>query len=425
MSMHTEEEYTDSHEGFRPFDPSKVPASPELRGLIAEAEELAGYQETRARRRRPADQRVYRDGLSALVSDLVHCYLESPGTWVTVEFSKQDLRAQTRRAPFMTEAFPSLVRCLAEAGVAEVAVGYRTQFGNVRTKVRAAELLVRRIDALGLGYSDIGRNIALQGDPLVLRVGSGSAKRTVPLPEDDRVPRLRAEMLEINAWLAEAPITWEGEEDVDTGCRFLYRIFNQGSLERGGRLYFGFWQDLGSEDRLAYLRIGGSPVVSLDFAQMAVHLAYARVGVTPPDGDLYAHPWFPREGVKRMLTAMLAASAPFRRMPHGCRRYFRQRVSVDDVVSELARRHYPLAPLFFKDNSLDLMNLESQIMVKALLSLKARGVVALPVHDCVLVAEGALQAAREELGRASREVVGMDIPVVVSTMAHSTNTHPG
>lgn len=423
--MDTKEEYTVSHEGFRPFDPSKVPASPELRGLIDEAEELAGHQEPRTRRRRPADQQVYREALSALVCDLIHCHLESPGTWVTVEFSKKDLGAKARRAPFMTEAFPTLVRCLAEAGVAEVAVGYRTQFGNVRTKVRASEFLARRVDVLGIGYSDVGRNIALQGDPLILRVGSGKAKRTVPLPKDDRVPRLRAEMLEINAWLAEAPITWEGDEDVDTGRRFLHRIFNQGSLERGGRLYFGYWQDVSSEDRLAYIRIGGSPVVSLDFAQMAVHLAYAKVGATPPDSDLYAHPWFPREGVKRVLTAMLAASAPFRRMPQGCRQYFRKGVSVDDVVSELARRHYPLAPLFFRDNSLDLMNLESQIVVKALLSLKARGVVALPVHDCVLVAEGALQAAREELGKASKEVVGTDIPVVVSTMAHSTNTYPG
>lgn len=425
--MHTEEEYRDSHGKDRPFDPSKVPTSPALWALVDEVDGLVTRQEARLRRRKPATQAIYRDSLSALVADLVHRQTQAPDAWITVEMSKQALGTKTRRAPFMTEALPALVRLMESAGVLELDLGYRSQFGRVRTRVRASSALVGRMEELGLGFEDVGQNPALLADPIELkgepnreRRGRGSDAPRLPLPDTEQVRLLRAEMTAINEWIVSASLAWEEDEagvekPVDPGRRFLKRVFNEGRFDRGGRLYGGFWQQPNPDRRLRCLRINGERVVSIDFAAMGVRLAYADVGATPPEGDLYAHRWFPRAGVKLVLNAVLSASAPFRRMPDGARPFFRRRTSVDDVVAELERMHPAISPLFFKGNATKLMHLESQIAVRALLALRERGVVALPVHDCLLVSRGDLEVAKGELRRASLEVVGVDIPVSVTT----------
>lgn len=400
----------------RPFDPSKLPASPSIRALIDEVESLIARHETRVRRRKGADQKIHRAAISALVADLVHRHVDSPGAWLSVELSKKCLGAKARRAPFMTEAFAQLVHAMARSGVIELDLGFRAAFAKWRTRIRAAPWLMTAIDEAELGYPDVGRDPDLLGDPLVLKAGGQGAEDVrLELPMGAGVDRLRREMREINRWLAGVSLSWEGDDPlVDTGQRFLRRVFNEGRLDRGGRLFGGFWLNLPSQKRLESLRIEGRRIASVDFAQMAVRLAYAKVGAPAPPGDLYAHRWHPREGVKLMLTALLSASAPFRRMPRGGRSHFRRGVSVDDLVAELGRLHPAISHLFFRGNATELMFLESQVTVAALLALKSRGVVALPVHDCVLVAEDCVGEASEVLMRCSEEVTGVCIPVSVS-----------
>lgn len=421
--MHTEEGYRDSQVRDRPFDPSKVPASPELWALVEEVDGMVTREEARVRRRKPAAQAIYRDSISALVADLVHRQTDKPDAWLTIEMSKKALGTKTRRAPFMTESLPALVRHMEAAGALELDLGYRNQFGSVRTRVRASSGLVGRMGDLGLGFEDVGRNPALLGDPIVLKgEKSDSDAPRLSLPDTEQVRLFRAEMTAINEWIASASLGWEEDESevpVDPGKRFLRRVFNQARFDRGGRLYGGFWQAPSSDRRLRCLRINSERVASVDFASMAVQLAYADVGATPPEGDLYAHPWYPRAGVKLVLNAALSASAPFRRMPDGARQYFRRRTSVGDVVAELERRHPAIRSMFFSSSATKLMHLESQITVRALIALKDRGVVALPLHDSLMVPRTALQAAKEELGKASLEVVGVDIPVSVSISLES------
>jgi len=59
------------------------------------------------------------------------------------------------------------------------------------------------------------------------------------------------------------------------------------------------------------------------------------------------------------------------------------------------------------------MNLESQVLVAALLRLKDQGVVALPIHDCILVGEHRLGVARGALEEASAAVLGQCLRVEV------------
>lgn len=401
----------------RSFDPAKRPASEGLLSVIEEAMSLLDHQEARIRRRRPRDEAIVRAALSALIADAAHRAIEAPGSWITIELSKAELSPRKRRAPFMTEAIAPLVHYMAEAGLLEVQMGYRTAFRARRTRIRASEWLLQAIDERGIGYDDIGRNFEFQGDTLILRDASTEiGAPPLALPAIPEVDRYREEMAQINAWLEEADLAWTGDEAVDTRRRFLRRVFNNGSLRQGGRLYHGFWQDLGARARLQHLLIAGCPVASLDFAQMAVRSAYALAGVEPPQGDLYAHPWYPREGVKMVLNALLSSSKPLRRMPSGGRQYFK-REPWPDVERRINAAHPNLGSLFYRGVGMELMFLESEITVRALLALKEAGVHALPVHDCLLVGVPHVAVAQEVLLRCSREVLGWEVPVTVDTLS--------
>lgn len=288
------------------------------------------------------------------MSDLVHRSLQDPGSWLTVEMSKSDLTPARRRAPFLTEQFRALVQQLAASivNVLELRTGFRSALGNMRSAVRASSWLLQRAEELGLSLCDFGRRQDLLGDPLVLRGPRirGEASE-LPLPQTSQVVCLRQEMVEVNGWLAEADLSCLGPEEdrIDLGHRFLRRIFNDGSLDRGGRLHHGFWQDMRKDQRLDYLRIEDQPIASVDFAQLSVRLAYLQVGAAPPHGDLY---WKPelggnsREGIKRVMNAMFASDKVPTRMPQGTRSLFPARVSIGEVVAEITRRHAPLAHLF-------------------------------------------------------------------------------
>jgi hypothetical protein len=116
--------------------------------------------------------------------------------------------------------------------------------------------------------------------------------------------RHRSDLKAINAWLEEANLEFLSEkevagddgklEEMDTRQRTLRRIFNLPAgvpieafkFNRGGRLYGGWWQQIGN-DRRHLIRIDGELIADAMAA-----------------GDLYEVPGFEeyREGIKRSST---------------------------------------------------------------------------------------------------------------------------
>ena len=68
-----------------------------------------------------------------------------------------------------------------------------------------------------------------------------------------------------------------------------------------------------------------------------------------------------------------------------------------DALRAITEVHPALSPLLFQGRGLALMFTESEILVDALLRLLDKGIVALPVHDCLVVAESHIDAAREAM----------------------------
>lgn len=406
----------------RMFNPARIAVTDEARRLVAEVLGTIKAVEDRQKARRPRDQVIHDLAVSALVCGLTYQYIHEPEGWLIVEMSKSALAPRRRRAPFMTERFPALVKLLASPEVAllDLQLGDKQSIGGRRTTVRASATLGAKVRDLGLSYSDFSRDPLLRGAPLELR----SAKRKqfingkvvfkadkLPLPDSPLVARLREEMNEINGWIAAANVSWYADafaDKVDTSRRFLKRIFNNGSFEAGGRLNGGFWQHLSSSDRRAGLTIDDQDVVSLDFAQSALRMAYAEAGVEPPVGDLYLVRGLEsyRDEVKQIINALLCDDSPRHRFPRGARGRLPKHWKFERAYYAIARHHGPIVHLFGSSRGLRYMYQESQILIRTLSELKSKGIVALPVHDCVLVASSHGLTAKSVMERAFKEITG-------------------
>jgi len=71
-------------------------------------------------------------------------------------------------------------------------------------------------------------------------------------------------------------------EKICLGSKRVYRVFNEGSFEMGGRFYGAWWIGCPSILR-PYITINGEPTVELDYSGIHVHLLYAMKGINYAD----------------------------------------------------------------------------------------------------------------------------------------------
>jgi hypothetical protein len=361
---------------------------------------------TRTRARRPADQRTFDATIEALVSHVVAEHLRCAGA-VRLSLGNKTLRTRSRyKSELQSSTLPHAITLLSAPDLAFLTVtkGEKpTGFSPGRqTEVSAGPRLVSRLT--GVTLDDIARR---PGEELVLLKGlrdtdAGTAE-LVEYVDNETTRGYREEMRRLNTALAAADVQYTGDDPaIDERDRFLRRRFTRGDFFSGGRVWGGFWQQMKKRDRLANVLINGESVVSLDFAAMLVSLAYAYVGQPMPTSDPYAITFTgtngapvvtPRRIVKKIVAARMNGAKEW---PSDLRDY-RRGLSWRSVIETLKQAHKPISPLFDLDLGQTLAFTESEVLVNALLTLTVKGVVALPVHDCIVVAESDLNVARETL----------------------------
>lgn len=380
--------------------------------VAGQVQALEEFHQLRRRRRRGADQQVFLATIAAVISDVVHRELTEPGAWVAIPLSKQKLGGTHRaRARALNSTLPQILARLAmpEMDFVEMQKGYRSPFGEGRqTVIRRGRRLLTRMADHGITQADLKCDPKVLPDPLVVRAKkvAGAKGKRCDVPKTETAARYRAEMDQINTAIAAVSLS----SPFGTDQRFLRRIFNNGSIDQGGRLYGGFWQGLSKEQRLWGVRIDDEPIVALDFGQMAVRIAYSFVGATPPTDDLYRVPRFEfhRKGIKAVLNAMLSSDQVPMRFPMGTRSLFHRSTKVGDVVQAIRRRHPALDPLFATAACHRTFNVESNILVGVLLRLIDAGVTALPIHDCLLVARSRKGITRKTMLDVFQEHTGIE-----------------
>lgn len=222
----------------------------------------------------------------------------------------------------------------------------------------------------------------------------------------------------INDFMAEHPLC--SDDGISfSGCR---RIFNNGSLKSGGRVY-GDWQSLPEDERLK-LRIDGEPVCEIDIKACFLALAYGAFGngVRPSD-DPYSDVGFVkncqdperrkelRTVAKLLVVAYLSKDGDMKKFPKveqkrgekkavPFRKKFNLTHNVDHYIDDILKTHPVL--VHQKQYGDDLMFKESSLMLSAIQNLLSVGVVSFPIHDCLLVSLSNKDAAVQALSDAMR-----------------------
>ena len=256
--------------------------------------------------------------------------------------------------------------------------------------------------------------------------GNVERRELVDYEDTPETVAFRSEVSRLNTALNKADLALQDESGLPTptGIRSLRRVFNlppdasegEARFDLGGRLFGGWWQQVTKERRTG-IRIDGEPIADLDYQNLFLRLAYVEAGLPPPYGDLYAitpelsdarH----RPGVKKAASAMLFRRTPLLRAPRGSRGDLPAGISGAQLRAAILAAHPGLAGVFETGIGLRLMFLESQILVRALLSLTDDGIVALPMHDGLMAARSKEQRAIRAMTEAAVAITGQELPVI-------------
>jgi hypothetical protein len=374
---------------------------------------------------------------------------------------------------FSRDAFKRVIEALSAAGLLDTLGGYRWFSGGWEGSimpagsVRGSTVSSFRLtgDALELAASAGVRPVTLkdwlehwerpraslpQSAPLVElrgrrdRVGNRKSDSR-PLAVDHRDPwvaKLAGELAEHNAFVAA-----KGVEGVLFSG--LKRVFNNGDVpgfawQWGGRfasLPGGGYEREGKSDRLAVMLLGSEAVAEIDLRASHLTIAYGLSGESfdPVSTDPYAVGHLDRELVKRWITQAIGRGAvDAGRWSDEAKAYYASlqpnRSLALDVPFKAAREAIILAhPILAElENRPELaihslLFHESEILMRAMKMLRKIDLPSLPVHDCLIVPNGAKAAAQEALRAAFsdhiEQVTGKP-SVVVPAMTVETASRP-
>lgn len=177
-------------------------------------------------------------------------------------------------------------------------------------------------------------------------------------------------------------------------------------LDTGGRLYGHFVQWLSSDLR-PHLLMNGSPVVEYDYSGMMVHMAYASIGEVCPLADPYSIPNFGaryREVFKAIFVRLIGSDpdANFEAsLRFGIQKALGKYPSPDEIETFTAaffEAHPKLRSMANTSAWRGLQLRESEVSLKVLSELEAKGITCIPIFDGFIVKqnhEDALSAAMD------------------------------
>lgn len=406
----------------RAFDPYRLPRTPTAQAIVDEViQHILNYEDfkgVRKRKRKETDLASFKYIVTRLVCALIHNHLISPERHIFISLSKQSNKGPLAyRPPDFTKVLPGILKSMTSPELAYVVLDKgRKGFGDLqgrRSTITCGKRLVSLIQTHNLWLD------ALTQDPLQQSIILKSSKESyfdkaqwIDYQDNSITQAYRAQMTEINRWLNDANIDYPSSHDkiVDTSKRFLRRVFNEGTFDRGGRLFGGFWLDLKKEERKQELTINDESIVTLDFSQACPKIAYGIANVPSPEFDAYTLPsWkYSRDSTKKIFNSMMMADHPLSRFPKGTKVEFSDNTRFIEIRDQILALHHPIAHLFGTGLGMRLMFIESQILIACLLECMNQGIVALPVHDALIVVESSKEQVREIMLNNFKSIAGVE-----------------
>jgi hypothetical protein len=406
--------------------------------VIADAEAYEQAHQPRKRRRKAAAQRTLETVIQAVILDLTHAYLMADERPCAIPRSKRVLDARDQyKSPALTGTLPDVLDILQASGWLCQELGERKAFQqDKRTTISPTSRLCQAIQNQGLTLSDIGR---CKTEEVVilksLKVDYWDKGEYVAYTNNDETVRIRQQLQTINDWLDQAHIEFdhsalERDISVDSSDTRLRRYFSRCAFQSGGRLFGGFWQRLSENERLNGILINGEEVAEIDYGQIAARILYGLAGVQVPKGDLYEIPGLTtpdgnpyRDGIKLLFNSLTFMEHKPTKKPKKSKGKLPEKMKVEQIVELIEQAHPAIAPYFGTTTGHYVQFLESEVMVNVLLRLREDNIVALPVHDAIVVPCSAKARAMEVMRSVFEELVGVEITLSCDTRRDNNNLY--
>ena len=414
---------------------ASIPSTPEAIALVnALTAEVAHWEQakaTRGNRRREAGRKKLAVAVGAVTGGLLRNWRRDP--------HRASYRAAVKDAftggPVALAQFLVAVEGLVSMGYIEKRPGARygtgfaepgeaDTFSGHAPRYRPTARLLDLATSYAIHRANLRDAFAVVSNPrprkvtpkaaITLRSLTRGQKRPIPIPPVDRelADSLRADVLEANEFAGRFTI-----EGCDAPA--WYRLFD-GSLTLHGRWYA--WGEnsvtlMRREDR-RQVRIGGEPVVEIDVRASHLSIMLGLLGLPRPLEDLYASNQFSRNDVKDWVTKTLGKGSPVTKWERAAdpraiesmmisRFPFMARPATV-VPASVAGEEKPARVLTFF-----LMGLEAEAMARAMRSLRKRGVLALPIHDALIVPASSEEVAKQAIRAAFKEVASAEVALTV------------
>jgi len=326
-----------------------------------------------------------------VLGQAIKTYRSDPERWISYSRNKNWYRDPGRRQYFPV-ATPyasarSAIDQLAATGAIEHRKGPRGNLGQ-QSRFRATADLYRAY---------MNRPVPLVCAPrerIILRDADGGLAAYQNSRQTDR---WRNQVLAFNEVLASAFIELDGkliaegdavgvrDEDSEvrrmvngTATLSLHRVWNE-NWQRNGRLYGCWVQNLPKEKRRTLL-LNGEPVAEPDYPALHCRLIYDLAGKPMPDKP-FEIDGFERSEVKRAFYTMVNAPS----WDSARRAIWQHSKRWNELMPAIARKHSAVKDALCSGIGARLMFIDATIMCRNLADLNREGIVALPIHDSVIV----------------------------------------
>lgn len=181
---------------------------------------------------------------------------------------------------------------------------------------------------------------------------------------------------------------------IDESATRLYRIFSEGSFQRGGRFYRGYWQQI-PKDYRKYITIDNQRTAELDYSRFHISIAYAQLGLTPPEDSYKIHTKVSVEITKYAINAMLNSKDIVKK-----HKDFNARtcgMTWEKFIKLIEEVHQPIVTngMWMKGYGLTLQYLDSILAEEVMLHFAKQDIPCLPIHDSFIVPEQYQEELRE------------------------------
>lgn len=397
------------------LDPALNIRKPEGRTLTSEIMNLMAEVEDRKRKLKPVDARNRYALVRAILANGLRCHF----------FRHPHLVAYWRRTESYSTgpkwlngaAMAAAVDLMARADLLISHIGKRKYASTYQVTDKLLSV------AHECGVTEHSLNLPLPRERLIRLREGNSRTPYIPFEANEETLRWTAQLEAYNAFIGQQDIAlalseaeqaewvrhWNEDRLDHLGASTvaltrpeifrtdLYRQFNNGSFDQGGRLYGGWWINAPRWLRKR-ITINEQPTVELDYSGCHIRMLYHQRGI-----DYIGDPYqldeltacadenglpegYFRDGVKQLVQALINGNPGGKPEQAKIRGFsFKPYFTRPQLRQMIEEKHAPIANAFGTGAGLRLQRLDSDIALAIITRLQAQGVPTLPIHDSFIV----------------------------------------